>query len=282
MPLLTASIVTYKTEREMLDRVMGSVLATPAVERLFISDNSPQPYPQGAFTDPRVEYVFNNANLGYGSGHNVAIRKAMAAGARYHAVINPDIFFEPGALEALLAFMEDNPRVGQAMPKVLYPDGSLQYLCKMLPTPLDLFVRRFWPDRQAVARHDARFELHASGYDRVMDIPYLSGSFMFLRLAALEDSGLFDENIFLHLEDLDLTRRIGQAGWRTVFFPGARVYHEFQKGSHTSFKIMLITIRSAIYYFNKHGWLFDKQRREVNRRLFDTYCAPQPDQEARK
>lgn len=259
------------TESEMLDRVISCTLATKAIGRLYISDNSPRPYPGGKFKDPRVRYIFNGANLGYGAGNNVALRRAMEAGVKYHVVINPDIFFEPGQLEALMAFMDENPDVGHAMPKVLYPDGSLQYLCKMLPTPMDLFLRRFWPNKKAVARHDERYELRFSGYDSIMDIPYLSGSFMFLRLKAVEQVGFFDENIFLHLEDLDLTRRIQRAGWRTTFYPGATVFHEFQKGSHTSFKLMLVTIKSAIYYFNKYGWFFDKERREINELLARTY-----------
>ena len=65
--------------------------------------------------------------------------------SKYHIVVNPDIYFEEGTIESLTEYMDNNPDVGQIMPKVFYPNGELQYLCKLLPTPSDLIFRRFLP-----------------------------------------------------------------------------------------------------------------------------------------
>lgn len=91
-----------------------------------------------------------------------------------------------------MSYMEANEDVGQIMPKVFYPDGRLQYLCKMVPTPMDLIFKRFLPGRLTRKRL-RKFQLQFTGYDKPMNVPYLSGCFMFFRMSALQEIGLFDE-----------------------------------------------------------------------------------------
>jgi len=110
---------------------------------------------------------------------------------------------------------------------------------------------------------DAFYELQFSGYKTEMNVPYLSGCFMFIRTEALICVGLFDENFFMYLEDTDLNRRI-HAKYQTVFYPDVSVIHEYEKGSYKQLKLLLYHIRSAIYYFNKWGWFFDRERGDIN------------------
>jgi GT2 family glycosyltransferase len=153
------------------------------------------------------------------------------------------------------------------MPKVLYPDGRLQHLCKLLPTPLTLFTRRFLQfNPYYINRLNHLYEMHFSGYNKVMDVPFLSGCFMFLRMDALREVGLFDERIFLYTEDTDLTRRIHQR-YRTIFFPDVTIYHHNQRGSYKNFVILLYHVFSAIKYFNKWGWFNDNEREYINQRI---------------
>jgi GT2 family glycosyltransferase len=63
--------------------------------------------------------------------------------SEYHLVLNPDFEFGSEVLQTLYQFMQDHADVGLVMPRVLYPDGSEQHLCKLLPTPFDLVARRF-------------------------------------------------------------------------------------------------------------------------------------------
>ena len=135
--MITASIVTYHTSFDELSRVIHCVLES-SVTFLYVIDNSSNDKLREvtALSD-KIKYI-HSINLGYGSGHNIAIREAMAKGAKYHAVINPDIYFEKGTLEELACYMDNHLDVAQVMPRVVYPDGSLQYLCKMIPTPMDL------------------------------------------------------------------------------------------------------------------------------------------------
>ena len=149
--------------------------------------------------------------------------------------------------------MEANHNTGLLMPNIFYPDGSTQYLCKLLPNPLTMIIRRFFPVKSLLNKINNTYELRFSGYDKLMDIPYLSGCFMFLRTETLSAAGLFDERFFMYYEDLDITRRINRHS-RTVFFPEAKIYHNYEKGSYKSTWLLLRHLSSAIKYFNKWGY----------------------------
>lgn len=265
--MITGSIVLYNNERDVLLEAIESFLASPLAERLYLIDNSPEDGLRDLIFDDRVEYVHNPQNPGFGAAHNIAIKLAINLGSTYHLVLNPDVFYSQGVLEELLVYMEARPDVANVMPKVLYPNGDLQYLCKLLPTPYDWIGRRFNPFKKMVNRRNELFELRFTEYNREMEVPYLSGCFMFLRVSALERVGLFDDGIFMYGEETDLCRRFIADGHRTMFYPKVTIYHHFEKGSHKSWRLTKIGINSAVYYFNKWGWFFDTERKTINRKI---------------
>ena len=146
--------------------------------------------------------------------------------------------------EKVYEFMQANEDVGLCMPRVYHYDGTEQRLCKLLPTPKDLIIRRFIPDGDYKDKISRIYNMWDADYEKVMDVPFLSGSFMFMRAAVLEKVKGFDERFFLYCEDLDLCRRIGEVS-RTVYFPGAKIYHGYQKASYLNTKLMLIHSLSA-------------------------------------
>ncbi len=266
---LTISVVLFRSEPSILKNVIKSAYQSTLNFKLYLIDNSPTDELRYLKSDDRTEYIFNNKNLGFGKAHNIALRKATTE-SKYHLVLNPDIHFNEGVLEKIFAYMEANPDVGQIMPQILYPTGEKQYLCKLLPAPMDLFLRRFFPWFPGAAKRNRRYELIDTGYDRIMNIPYLSGCFMFLRSRVLQDIGFFDERIFMYIEDADLTRRIHQR-YKTLFFPLAEIYHHYQKGSYKNFKLMLYNIHGAFVYFSTWGWLLDPERKKINKRVIQDY-----------
>jgi len=264
MTQINASIVLYHNKKEQLVKAINSYLDTSLDVRLYLIDNSENDHlKELSDLDDRIKYIFNNANLGYGSAHNIAMRKSLKDGVPYHLVLNPDVYFESGVLEEIFKYMESHPDVGQLMPKVLYPNGEIQYLCKLLPTPVDLTFRRFIPIESWRRKRNELYELRFTKYDKIMNVPYLSGCFMFFRTAALKDVGLFDERYFMYMEDTDLSRRINRL-YKTVYFPEVSICHEYGKESYKSKKLLEHHITSAIKYFNKWGWIFDKERKKVN------------------
>ncbi|SMQ70533.1 hypothetical protein SAMN06295909_2104 [Plantibacter sp. VKM Ac-1784] len=259
---VTACIVMYRNDRDKLRAAIDSTLGSPLVETLYLVDNSPTDELRDLADDPRVEYLHNPSNPGFGAAHNLAIAKVLGR-SKFHMVVNPDVYFEPEAIEELHEFMLEHPEVGHVMPKVLYPDGSLQYLVKRNPSVFDLFARRFLPGplKPLVAKRMARYEYRdidenpAHDYSKTMfDVPYLSGCFMFLRTSTLHRVGYFDERIFMYIEDADLTRRFLQVS-RTAYYPGATIHHHFAKGSHHNRKLMWYSIQGAFVYFRTWGWL---------------------------
>jgi len=264
MTKITGCIVLYKNDIHTLSQAIDSFLNTELEVKLYLVDNSPTDTLKSIISDERVIYLHNPTNPGFGAAHNIAITQAIQENSQYHLVLNPDVYYEAGVLERLLPYMQANQDIGNIMPKVLYPNNEIQYLCKLLPTPYDWIGRRFNPIKSMVEKRNNIFELKFSKYEEIMEVPYLSGCFMFLNIEAIKKVGLFDDGIFMYGEEADLCRRIIDGGYRTVFFPDATIFHHFEKGSHKSWRLTKIGIQSAIYYFNKWGWFFDKRRREIN------------------
>ena len=262
---LSASIVVYKNDARILENAIQSFLRNTTESPLFIIDNSPTQELKALTHHPRITYIFNNCNLGFGAAHNISLRQVLDV-SKYHVVLNPDVYFNHEVLETLYHFMENNLAVGQVMPKVLYPDGRLQYLCRLLPTPKILVLRRFFNFMtRYLDKENYQHELQFSGYDKIIDVPFLSGCFMFLRINALKKSGLFDERFFLYTEDIDLTRRIHKF-YRTVYYPDVTIYHHHARGSYKNLWLTWCNVQSAIRYFNKWGWTKDKERELFNSR----------------
>jgi len=238
--------------------------------KLYLIDNSPTDELRHlSKIDERIEYIFSNENIGFGKAHNIALRKSIVNGASYHLVLNPDAYFEKEVLEELFRYMEKNQDVANVLPKTFYPDGKIQYLCKLLPTPIELIVRRFIRSDKIIKKINQKYELHSFGYDKILNIPFLSGCFMFLRVEHLKEVGLFDENIFMYMEDTDLNRRL-HAKYKTVFYPYVSITHVHAKESYKRKALLIAHIKSTIYYFNKWGWFFDGFRRKKNKEVKKT------------
>jgi hypothetical protein len=261
--MINISIVIYNQHHTEISSIIDKIAKSSCVGHIYIIDNS-KIYNIEIASFKRIIYVFNNKNLGYGAGHNIAIKKTIKEGAAYHLVLNPDIIVEGDVSDRLLELMENNKDIGLIMPSIKYPDGQTQHLCKLLATPIDLIGRRFIPLRKWIEERNNKYELLFTGYNKTMQVPSLSGCFMLLRTDVLEKIGGFDERFFMYFEDFDLCRRIGQVS-KTVYYPEVSVIHNYEKGSYKISKLLFYHIHSAFKYFNKWSWFFDKERRRINR-----------------
>lgn len=261
--MISASVVAFHTPIGELSLLLNCINHS-SIDILYLVDNSSNDsLRELSNISPQIVYIHSD-NLGFGHGHNIAIKKAIEKKVDYHIVINPDIYWKDNVVEALTNYMDTHSDCGLVMPKILYPNGNLQYLCKLLPTPMNLFGRRFLPFKGIQAKMDEKFELHFTGYDKEMEVPSLSGCFMFIRVDILRKVGGFDERFFMYAEDLDLCRRIGEVS-KTMYYPGVSIYHTYGKGSYKNKKLLKYHICSVIKYFNKWGWFFDKKRRWINK-----------------
>jgi GT2 family glycosyltransferase len=273
MKVINVSIVLYHNKQEQIKRIIRSLFLCKNLNiKLYLIDNSRNDTLKELVNidNHRIEYIFNNKNLGYGKAHNIAIKKSIENGILYHLVLNPDVYFNDNILDELYIYMEKHKDVGNIIPLVKYPNEDIQYLCKLLPSPLDLIFRRFIPFKTLKNKKNDKYELKFTGYDKIMNVPSLSGCFMFLRSDVLKEIGLFDESFFMYLEDVDLNRRIHEK-YKTIFYPKVQIYHEYAKDSYKKKKLLIYHIKSAINYFNKWGWIFDKKRFKINDKIIKEY-----------
>lgn len=264
---ISGSLVLYRSRKDQFEAAIANFLDAVPEGLLYVVDNSPTALESDLFSHPRVLFTHNEANIGFGAAHNRAIRRACIE-SDLHLILNPDIRFECDVLDTFAHMFEHDATLMVAMPKIVYPDGSLQRLCKLLPTPVDLLVRRFVPLRGLRQKLDFHYEMHELCQERPSEVPTLSGCFLVARSAILLKIGGFDERYFMYMEDVDLVRRLAMEG-RSLYVPTSTVVHEYAKGSYRNYRLLSYHIRSAIRYFNKWGWFFDSYRRQRNRFCVD-------------
>lgn len=266
MNVISLSVVTYKTSLVELDKVYDSVQKTNINWKLFVIDNSPTDELRSfAKKDSRIQYIFNDKNIGFGAAHNIAINLAIKENIKYHFVINPDVYFVEDVVSTMVKFMESGDRIGMVMPKVKNIDGSTQYLPKLLPSPLSVLLRKFKIPRGYYDKFINNYELRFVKENEIYDAPILSGCFTLFNIAALKEVGLYDDGYFMYFEDWDISRRMHEK-YRTVYFPEVSIYHGYESGANKSSQLFKTFLRSGWRYFSKFGWFFDRDRRNINRK----------------
>lgn len=261
------SIVLYCHPLEELQAVIASVLLYKGEKRIFLIDNSPTREAESLTQmDDSICYVFNGRNAGFGQGHNRGLELAEAYGSKYHFVLNPDITYSHDVAASMIGFMEQHEDVAQMMPRILYPDGRLQYLPKLCPTPRMLFWRQVKRPAGAHSRRMERFEMRRMRNDRIYDVACISGCFSLLRMSAVKQVGGYDKRYFMYFEDTDLTRRLHRH-FRTVYFPMVEVHHAYGHGATKNPRLFLHFVSSCVKYFCKWGWIFDGERRSFNKEV---------------
>jgi len=201
-------------------------------------------------------FLANPDNPGYGRAVNRLVAH-LGQLPPYIGVLNTDLSWPSGTFEQLLGWLQQHPQVSLAVPQILDEDGSPQKLCKQNPTVLGLFSRRFLPDWLKptwLKRYDRWYVMADKDYQKVFEVPYLSGCCMLIRSEAFRRAGGFDERYFLYLEDADLTRSLARQG-RCVHLPVAGVVHGWGRGNYHNLGLMAVNLISAWHYLRKWGWV---------------------------
>jgi N-acetylglucosaminyl-diphospho-decaprenol L-rhamnosyltransferase len=209
---VAAVVVSHGHPRELEESLP---VLREQVDELVVISNIPGSVPAG------VDAVHNAQPLGFGA--NVNMGTALTS-AELVLSANPDAVPEPGAVEALRAFMKEHPCCGVAGPRMLFPDGSPQPSRRRFPTVLGTIVRRT-PLRLVVPQR-RHFHLDEAAPAQPVEADWMLGGFLLLRRAMLDELGGFDEGFRLYGEDIDLQYRAMRAGWERWYVPQAVVRHE--------------------------------------------------------
>ncbi|WP_343304448.1 glycosyltransferase family 2 protein [Chitinophaga niabensis] len=249
---LSVSIVLYHTPEETLKACLASLsLCTLDMEILLI-DNSEIPNSPNYIDNQKIRYIHNRENTGFGAGHNLGI-KAFEGKSKYHLILNADVYFGENVLERIFDFMERNKQYAHLMPKVEYPDGSPQLLCRGTPTLSTILIKRVVPGRLHGLFRKKLNKYESPDFDHNTlqeNIPFLSGCFMFLRTNAVNIAGGFDDRIFLYFEDAELTRRL-LVHHKNVYFPEVTIWHAYGRGTKSKINHIIHAFKGLLIYLYK-------------------------------
>jgi N-acetylglucosaminyl-diphospho-decaprenol L-rhamnosyltransferase len=223
-PPVRVVCVTYNPgpELEQLAKSLADATASP-VHLVLVDNGSADDRPERVAAAHGGDVIRAGENLGYGRAAN---RGAAGGTEPWLVVVNPDIVWEPGSLDELLAAAERHPDAGALGPVLLNTDGTVYPSARALPSLTHglghaLFAR-LWPGNPWTRAYQRRQE-SADAVER--EAGWLSGACLLLRREAFEAVGGFDPGYFMFFEDVDLGERLGRAGWRNVYVPTARVTH---------------------------------------------------------
>ncbi|MDD2807742.1 MAG: glycosyltransferase family 2 protein [Patescibacteria group bacterium] len=191
--------------------------------RVINDPNQPKlPLPE-SLSIPKIVTIDAKSNGGFAVGNNIGIS---AAAGKYVMILNPDIAVVPGAIETMFKYMEQNENVGILGPKLTNPDGSVQYSCRRFPNFLTPLFRRTILGNLTMARKwVGSYLMQDFDHHKTREVDWLFGACLFIRKSVLEKVGSFDENFFMYFEDLDLCRRVWEAGFKVVYVVNTEMVH---------------------------------------------------------
>lgn len=219
---VSAVIVNYNAGDHLLDCVKS--LQAEGVKDIVVVDNASSDGSVARLreTQPDVRVHYSAVNLGYGGGANRGIAEVDSG---YVLVINPDAVVHDGAVEVLAGVLDNDARVGIVGPRIDEVDGSVYPSARAFPRLRDAIGHAFIGLVTTNNPYSRRYLMTDTDVGTARDTDWISGACFLARRVALADVDGFDESYFMYLEEVDLCRRAGRAGWIVRYEPAARVTH---------------------------------------------------------
>jgi len=267
--ILSVSIVLYCNPLKEIKETIDCVLKSDILSIIYLIDNSPSDVLKSLelIDKKRIKYFFQNANLGFGKAHNIALQFSLKNEFSYHLILNPDIKFEKTVLKKLIQKLKLDDSIGLIMPKIINVNGSNQLLPKLLPTPFNLLVRTIKPLRFFFKELNEEYVLKDFENTEI-STPLISGCFSIYSIKAYKEIGGYDDRFFMYYEDFDLSRRV-HTKYKTLYYPFVEVIHGYERGAVKSFRLFKVFVTSVVKYFNKYGWILDSNRKKINKKVLD-------------
>ena len=257
-PKLSILIVNWRT-RDLLLACLNSITSfpPPCGYETIVVDNASGDGSAAAVRDgfPAVTLIESGANLGYAAGNNLAFARA---GGELLLTLNPDTEILPKTLERAVATLERHPRVGALGVRQIGNDGEVQRSVRGFPTLLGILGNLTGLTRRHPGSRWDSYRLTGFDYDREGPAPQPMGTFLLLRreaLAAIGDPACpFDEAFPIFFNEVDLLRRLADAGWPALYTPHAEIRHH---GGESTRQVRPMAIweshRSLLRYLRKHS-----------------------------
>jgi GT2 family glycosyltransferase len=252
---LSTVIVHYKSLGALCDCLAGlaSEVAGLASETVVVDNDSRDGTPETlAARFPRVRLIANRENVGYARAVNQGIAGTTG---EFVLVMNPDCELKPGAVATLRDQLRRQPRAAIAGPRILNPDGTLEFSARAFPDHFTFLFNRYSLLTRLLPnnRFSRRYLLSDWDHATVREVDWLSGACLMVRRAAIEEVGGMDEAFFMFNEDVDWCRRMKLAGWANLYVPQAVVVHHIGASRRrVAPRVILARHCGMIHYFHKH------------------------------
>ena len=253
-PLVYIVVLNYRMREQVINCVRSLLRLSYPNCRIMVVDNGSGDEIEEAIEHefPFVPLIQAGCNSGYTGGNNLGIRHALDAGADYVLIVNPDtVVINPRFVCEMVGYMESHPEAGIAGPRVfLREQGRIQNTV--------LFAPGLWRNILNWLRFRiAPKSLEFSG-NEVVEAEALNGVCLLIRAGCLRQIGLFDENIFMYIEDADMDYRARAKGWRIRYLPIDSVVHlQKQGGYHMTGMVSFLLKRNSVYFLCKNGKRLD-------------------------
>ena len=245
-PDVSVSIVSYNTcdlLRACLASLRSRAAEGEAALEIIVADNGST---DGSLDMvrrefPEVRVVDTGGNVGYGRANNAGLENARG---RYFLIFNSDAETPPGAIAALVKFLDEDPKAGAAGAQLVSPDGTLQPSWDEVPTLFDILCEQLYIPRRR------RKDRSAGG--EAFEVPWICGACLMARADVFREVHGFDPAYFMYFEDIDLCVRIHHAGYPVFFVPCARVKHHLGASSMRDWRIrarMIVAYNQSRYHF---------------------------------
>ena len=204
-----------------------------------------------------VKLIRNNANRGYAAAINQGIR---AGQGRYFLFLNSDVIICDKAIEKTVRYADEHSDVAATSCQVFMRQGVPQPSFFRFPDVLNIFLETFglsriFRDNRFFGRELMIWLQRDKEREKERQVDVISGMFMLVRRKAVEDVGLMDESFFFLFEETDLCYRLSKAGWKTMYWPGAKIIHMHggkQSRNKAGVKIAIQHPKSMLIFFRKH------------------------------
>jgi hypothetical protein len=254
MPEVSVIIVNWNTLRYLPD-CLNSLLNTGNgyTQEIIVVDNASSDGSVDVVAEqfPQVKLIRNTENLGFAKANNIGIQQSAG---RYICIVNSDVIVLEGCIQNLMKFMDQNPNVGIAGPRILNPDRTLQPSCRHFPTIWNnlcqsVGLNRLFPKSAFFSDWFMNYWAH----DSIRNVDALSGCFWIVRREAMEQVGLLDEDFFIYGEDLDWCKRFKNTGWEVGFYPESEAIHfGGASSSKAPIRFYIEMQKADLHYWEKH------------------------------
>jgi GT2 family glycosyltransferase len=247
---LSVIIVTWNSAAD-IDACIDSINYSEEFEVIVADNASRDATVESLRRHHHLTLIENPRNAGYAAANNQGLKLATG---EYVLLLNPDTRIELGALDSLSGYLDEHPKVGAVAPRLVGPDGKTQFSVRSLPTSASLFWELVGLSRLFPMSHTfGRWKMKYFDYKQTAEVEQPMASCLMIRRSVFEQLAGMDEQFPMLYNDVDLSKRLADASWKTVYIPDARVVHRHGASTRqVRAKMIRESHGSAFRYLRKH------------------------------